>query len=259
MNEPMILTIDAGNSRTKWGVFDSDGELHAHGISLNAELGGEAPAAWRACQRAVISNVAGEAIATALAAMLKPVEITCLWVAASATACGVKNGYAHPQQLGTDRWAALVAAWQHHRVACVVVSAGTALTIDALAVDGQYGIFLGGLIVPGFRLMQESLQRNTAGIEESSGSMQNFPTNTGDALHSGALSAMAGAVASMMFKLQRDSGSQPKCILTGGDALVLASALRSFDQIANNISIADNLVLQGLLAIEKESSRSTAE
>jgi hypothetical protein len=63
----------------------------------------------------------------------------------------------------------------------------------------------------------------------------------------------------MMVKLEKEAGIQPHCILSGGDAVVLADALRSFGKIANNVLIADNLVLQGLLAIERESSRSTAE
>jgi type III pantothenate kinase len=259
----MILAIDAGNSRTKWGVFDSQSglkaELKTHGVCLNAELDIRPPIAWQSCKRAVISNVAGETVTTQLEAILQPLNIPVHWVTASAFACGVRNGYADPQQLGSDRWVALIAAWQHYHAPCVVVNAGTALTVDALTVDGQQGIFLGGLIVPGFKLMQDSLAHNTAGIALAEGQMRGFPDNTADALHTGALSAMVGAVASMMIKLEKDTGSQPRCILSGGDAAMLVSALRSFGQIANNVVIADNLVLQGLLALETEFSRSTAE
>jgi type III pantothenate kinase len=258
MDGNMILAIDAGNSRTKWGVFASDGALQTQGVELNSELGARAPAEWQACSRAVISNVAGEAIAAKLEGLLRPLSIESYQPIASASACGVKNGYTDPQQLGSDRWAAVIAAWQLYRAPCVVANAGTALTVDALAMDNQQGIFLGGLIVPGLRLMQERLASNTVGIAFEEGQMRDFPANTADALHTGALSAMIGAIASMMLKLERDAGIQPRCILSGGDASVLASALRSFGQIANNVVIVDNLVLQGLLALEREFSRSTA-
>jgi type III pantothenate kinase len=259
----MILAIDAGNTRTKWGVFDSqDGlkaELKVHGACLNSELDAQPPVAWHSCKRAVVSNVAGEAVAAKIAALLQPLAIEVRHVAATASACGVKNGYSNPNLLGTDRWAALIAVWQHYHAPCVVVNAGTALTIDALAADDGNGIFLGGLIVPGLRLMQESLVKKTDGIEFNSGEMRTFPANTADAVHTGALSAMVGAIASMMVKLEKDTSTTPHCILSGGDAAVLADALRSFGKIANNVVIADNLVLQGLLALEIESYRSMAE
>ena len=196
-----------------------------------------------------------------LNALLRPLSIPVHWIVAAADACGVKNSYSNPQQLGTDRWAALIAAWQHYHAPCVVANAGTALTVDALALDEetQQGIFLGGLIVPGFRLMQESLTQGTAGIAALPGHSQDFPANTGDALHTGALSAMAGAVESMLVKLQQHEGCQPRCIVSGGDAALLAEALSSRASsrsrgMENNLVIADNLVLQGLLLLERESS-----
>ena len=256
----MILTIDAGNSRLKWGVFDSAGEMKAHGVCMNTELDSKAPVAWRACKRAVISNVAGETVAEKINTLLRPLDIPMRWVVASAQACSVKNSYTEPQQLGTDRWAALVAAWQHYRAPCIVINAGTALTIDALAVDAlgvdkktEHGIFLGGLILPGFSLMQISLTQGTAGIRALPGSSQNFPTNTDDALYTGALSAMVGAVESMVIKLQQREARSPRCVVSGGDATLLAEALKD-SKIANNVVIADNLVLQGLLQLERESA-----
>ncbi len=247
-----ILTIDAGNSRTKWGVFDSAGELKAHGVSLNQELSA-VPVAWRACKRAVVSNVAGDAFAKHLNALLQPLAIPVHWVTATAENCGVKNSYSDPQQLGTDRWAALIAAWQHYHAPCVVANAGTALTVDALGVDKKtgHGIFLGGLILPGFNLMQTSLIKAAPSLAGGSGSMQNFPANTGDALHTGALSAMAGAVESVVIKLQQREAGAPRCIVSGGDAMRLADALNA-SAIVNNVVIADNLVLQGLIELERE-------
>lgn len=249
----MILTIDAGNSRLKWGAFDGAGELRAHGTCPNAELGSEAPVAWRACKRAVISNVAGEVIAEKLDALLRALDTPTHWIVASAQACGVKNSYTTPQQLGADRWAALIAAWRHYHAPCVVVNAGTALTVDALGVGEMagHGIFLGGLIVPGFNLMRMSLTHDTAGIKALPGSSQNFPTNTGNALYTGALSAMVGAVESMLIKLQQRETQSARCVVSGGDAALLAEALKG-SKIANNVMIADNLVLQGLLELERE-------
>ncbi|MDE3011344.1 MAG: type III pantothenate kinase, partial [Pseudomonadota bacterium] len=68
--------------------------------------------------------------------------------------------------MGCDRWAALVGARARGSMATVVVMAGTATTVDALAADGR---FLGGYILPGLRLMPKSLYERTAGIHPGDG------------------------------------------------------------------------------------------
>ena len=248
----MILAIDAGNSRTKWGVFDETGELKAHGVIPNSATSGiPLPVAWQPCKRTIISNVGGKGLEESIRNLLQTLNVPVRWIKSTTQACGVINGYQRPELLGTDRWAALIAAWRHYHAPCVVVSAGTALTVDALG-SGQEGkgIFLGGLIVPGLRLMEECLIKGAADIRKSSGTVQNFPTNTGDAIHTGALSAMAGAVNSVLVKLEQQAKQKPRCILSGGDAAILAEMLEHYE--VEKLVIADNLVLQGLLFLEEE-------
>ena len=79
------------------------------------------------------------------------------------TAAGVRNGYSNPAQLGVDRWLAVIGAFHRHRDACCVVDAGTALTIDGVDATGQH---LGGFIVPGPRLMVESLLTGTSDLAD---------------------------------------------------------------------------------------------
>lgn len=251
----MILAIDAGNSRTKWGVFDNAGKLQAHGTTPNGGLSQmPVPDAWQPCTRAVISNVAGKGVAKCISDLLGPLAQSAHWVKAEAEACGVFNSYQNPERLGTDRWAAVIAAWHQYRAPCVIVNAGTALTVDALGVrkDGR-GVFLGGLIVPGLRIMQESLLNNAADISDIDGGMQYFPISTGDAIFTGALSAMAGAVNSMEVKLEQHAGQTPHCILSGGDASLLQDMLIRFR--IKQLTVADNLVLQGLLLLEQEKGK----
>jgi len=71
---------------------------------------------------------------------------------------GVTNGYRDAGQLGTDRWAALLAAHASLPANQMVANAGTALTVDALRADG---LFMGGLIVPGTALMRACLGGGT--------------------------------------------------------------------------------------------------
>lgn len=248
----MILAIDVGNNRTKWGVFDEAGDLSSQGIIVNDELTSTImPAAWEDCSRAVVSNVAGVEVGRRLGNLMGPLAETALWAKPAAQACNVSNSYEIPERLGMDRWAALIAAWNQYRAPCIVVNAGTALTVDALSMGQQgNGIFLGGLIVPGLQLMKESLAKNTADISQMDGGLQYFPTNTGDAIFTGALSAMAGAVNSMEVKLEQHTGQIPYCIVSGGDATLLHGILVRFR--IKQLTVAEHLVLQGLWLLEKE-------
>lgn len=242
----MKLFIDAGNTRIKWGLRDGEGWV-ARGTLAHGQvpqLAAFLPATIE-ISRAVVSSVAGSQVDAALQAVFDESDIDGTWVRSKSSACGVVNGYAQPEQLGCDRWAALIAAWNLKRSACVVVSAGTALTVDALS---SHGVFLGGLIVPGLEMMKTALSANTAGVPHLDGNLVEFPANTADAVHSGALSAMAGAVRQMIRVLEMREGSEPCILLSGGNAVALQSALGGAGEIV------DNLVLEGLVMISEETA-----
>jgi len=240
----VILAIDAGNSRVKWGLHDGLTWLR-HDSADNRDVGalGEV---WRQLEppaQIVISNVAGGEMRASLARLLSTWAVAPLWVTAQASALGVQNGYDDPAQLGSDRWAALLAAWDVLAAGCLVVNAGTALTVDVLSDQGE---FLGGIIVPGPTAMQHALFANTALPEQPSGCFKLLPTNSADAIHSGALRALAGAVEGMWRELLRSGAREPRCVLSGGAAPLLAELLTL------PIVAVDNLVLEGLVKIARQ-------
>src|ERR1017187_3974066 len=124
--------------------------------------------------RIIISNVGGEAIAQRMLAICAKWAVPVEFVIAQTEQCGVRNTYEVPARLGSDRWAALIAAWKRIGRACLVINCGTATTVDALSDKGE---FLGGLILPGVTLMQQSLTHNTAQLEAEEGRIQDFPRN----------------------------------------------------------------------------------
>jgi type III pantothenate kinase len=241
----MLLVIDIGNTRTKWALADAAGQLQEIEVCLNAEISNVNFPIHQAT-KVVIANVAGEAIAQQITQLLAPLPIH--FATVKAQACGVKNKYA--ANLGIDRWAALVAAWQHTKHATVVVNAGTAITIDAL---GE-GVFLGGSIMPGLHLLRASLSQHTAQLNVVAGTLAEFPINTPDAIETGCLNAVTGAIHLMQKRLEKRSGWLPKLVMSGGDARHIAQALNA--QAANTgtkqVMIIENLVLQGLVLLEKE-------
>lgn len=244
-----LLAIDSGNTRIKWGLHDGSGWLKqgvvAQGKSAPLALLGQEWQGLPEPARIVISNVAGEPARATLSGLFSGWQAAPQWISASAFQCGVRNYYADPSQLGSDRWAALIAAWGQQRCGCLVVNAGTAMTVDALSDTGE---FLGGIIVPGLDLMQKALVTNTASLGSKKGEFQDYPDNTADAIASGAMQALAGAVERMSTSLAATLGHVPDCIISGGAAQLLQPRL--------NLSarVVDNLVLEGLVLIAAEVS-----
>ena len=245
-----VLVIDAGNSRMKWGLRGPRGWVTL-GVTPNSEIGALSLRDWHNLPRparAVGVNVAGEAARVRIEAQLARWRVTPEWLGASEFACGVTNRYAQPAQLGADRWASLVAAWRRSTAtdlfppACVVVNAGTAVTIDALDVDG---VFRGGLIVPGLRLMLASLAENTSNLKVPAGAFRPFPDNTADAIYTGAVQAACGAIEQMRRRIDADPG-HVRCYLAGGAAPEIGLHLDP------PVEVVENLVLEGVLALAGE-------
>ena len=145
--------------------------------------------------------------------------------------------------MGVDRWVAMVGAWAGVQSACLVVDAGTALTIDAIDDDGNH---LGGQIVAGVATMTDALASATSDIPRvkpapgrEASDLGMFARNTAAAVREGAHGAVAGAVDRAIHALQSNA-YEPVVILTGGDASRILNALR--DTPVHR----PHLVLQGL-------------
>lgn len=241
MTDP-LLAIDAGNTRIKWGLWDAGRWLSA-GFADTEDCARLSSKLDHVPQHVIISNVAGREVEAHLVAQLSVAGRGIHVISSLSEQCGVKNGYRNPAQLGTDRWAALIAARRHGFGAKLVVVAGTAMTIDALTAEG---VFLGGVIVPGLMLMHGALQANTAQLGISPGQVDAFPKETGDAIASGAIQASVGAVMRLREALRAHVQAEPECIVSGGAARLL------MPHLPFPAAIQDNLVLDGLVVIANE-------
>jgi type III pantothenate kinase len=254
-----FLAIDIGNTRLKWALYDDpaapdavparQGAVFLETIDHLAETdwaGVPAPSRMLGC------FVAGEAVRRRVEEQMEVWEVEPRWVVPSAAQAGVVNGYEHPHRLGADRWVALIGARARVEAAAaaagepprpaLVVMVGTAVTIDAIDADGR---FLGGLILPGFGLMLRALEMGTAGLKVPTGETVDFPTNTSDALMSGGVFAIAGAIDRQMRRLRdRSGGRAPSLLITGGAAVKLAPTLD------HPFELVDTLIFEGLLRLD---------
>lgn len=149
---------------------------------------------------------------------------------------GVSNSYQQPQTLGVDRWLALLGGHllQPER-SLLIVDAGTAVTIDWLAANGQHG---GGWIMPGLKLQQQAVVKNTAKVFNADifhGRLEpGIDTVTG--LQNGCLAAVLGAI-----RLAWQTSPCDKLILTGGDSKFLKPYLADLPVVTEPL-----LVFHGL-------------
>lgn len=233
------LLIDAGNTRIKVATV-TDGRWSPVQTVLTGDADQLAGCLEGGVQQVWVSNVAGDEVGRAIIAACAVLGLTPRFIASQVEQCGVCNGYEQPAQLGCDRWAALIAAWHHQRRACLVVSSGTATTIDALSARGE---FIGGLILPGIELMQRSLTGAAAQLRQVGGRYADLPRNTADALLSGAVQASCGAIVRQYALL---GVTDAPVLLAGGAAEVLHRHLQL------PVQMMDNPVLQGLSVIAQE-------
>jgi type III pantothenate kinase len=237
----VILAIDAGNSRVKWGWHDGRDWSSLATVSLiefaaaNHDINPFA-ATHENPERIVISNVAGDGAHQLLVNWTSIFEAKPFWLTGEEARCGVTSRYERPRQLGSDRWAALVAARALHPGPCLVVNAGTATTADLLSAEGD---FLGGLILPGVDLMRFVLHEHTGRLPLQEGRFVRMPRNTVDAIESGCRHAQAGAVE----RMYRIAGDGAECLVSGGAGPSL------MEQLGIPCRYVENLVLEGLARI----------
>ena len=251
----MKLLIDAGNTRIKWALVSGEDWLCSGTVpvmradslarEITDQIARQKPATGlRDIRQIWASNVAGEACAGHIRSIGTETSVQPHFIAAGEMQCGVRNGYSEPSQLGSDRWAALIAAWHLVQRACLVVDSGTATTIDALSAQGE---FIGGLILPGVELMQRSLAAAASQLKPASGKYRPFPQNSADALYSGAIQASCGAI-ERQYNLLGDHHAP--LLLSGGAAQALLPCLEQ-GRFGTPPRVVDNLVLQGLLLMAR--------
>jgi type III pantothenate kinase len=170
------------------------------------------------------------------------------YITSSRRACGVTNSYRDTWRLGADRWVSSIGAYSlAGGRAGVIANAGTALTIDAVNAGGRHR---GGAIIPGPKVMVESLLSGTHGIrrraqggDASVRSM--FATDTASALAAGSQFAAAAFIDRAVAEAAQAFRSRPVLFLTGGAAPALERHL------ATRAREVPDLVLRGLAVFAK--------
>ena len=237
-----LLVIDVGNSRVAMGVF-VNGILEA---TKRAEV--KDTAAVKDAIAELWSQISGNADAEVCGASVNTVAIEGIehavmqatekhvqWVGRQID-LPIKVLTAEPKKTGVDRVLNVAAAFEQMQHACVVVDAGTALTIDAC---NEQGAFIGGAIVPGATLMLKSLHEHTTALPQVELKFPAEPigTNTEQAMLSGVVYGIRGMVKEIAEQYALTLGNWPEIICTGGDAKLLFEGWELIHAIAPDLTL----------------------
>ena len=244
----MSLLVDVGNSRIKWAnsnnlTIDNHGSFTLKQLSLGESLDSH----WQQIKNPKhvwISNVAGKDIAHTLSDFIKHKwGINPVFAKVQRERSGVVNGYEDANQLGIDRWLAIVAAWNKYHAPTCIVDCGTAITIDGISQSGRH---IGGLIIPGIDLLLNTLNTATDGINTEAvyTPKLEFGFSTSVCTVNGAGFAVVSLIDKVVEKMQSEQANEICCVITGGYAEKINYLL------AHKFNEEPHLVLHGLCSLK---------
>lgn len=244
----MMLFVDVGNSRIKWSVCKDDILTPQQSFNYQIHsLSEDLSQAWFSLeipwQGIYISNVAGQQVAKILTQWVQNCwGMNASFIKSTRTECGIKNGYKKPEDLGIDRWLALIGARDSYAGLLCVVDCGTAVTIDVLSASNQH---VGGIIMPSTTTMQKSLTKHAHALHVEAKKQDSLPilaTTTQECIQAGTVYPVVAMIEYVMQKAEKQGG-KPTLIVTGGG---ISALLPLFERPYEHVP---ELVLQGLLAL----------
>ncbi len=237
----MILTLDIGNTNIKTALFDGAEMVKYWRLSTNITNTSDeyGITIMNLFQHEGISvkDVEGIVISSVVPTINFTIEHMCqnyfgktpLFIGP-----GVKTGinirYENPRELGSDRIANAVAAYEEYGAPTIFIDFGTATTFGVV---GEGGAFLGGCICPGIKLASEALVTGTAKLPrfELTKPEHVIGRTTLTNLQSGMYYGYVGLVKNIVRKIKQELGQEAKVVATGGMAVMIAEESKAIDTL----------------------------
>ncbi len=252
----MLLVVDVGNTQTHFGVFRGDRtelaedwRFATESESTRDELGaklsnllGLRGLGFADIDASIVSSTVPQ-LPDRWTAMAERYLGHEMLVVGPAIRTGMPIRYDNPREVGADRLANAIAAYERVRDTCVVVDFGTAITYDVVSSAGEY---LGGIITPGAEISIDALYERAAKLPkvELAEPRSLIGKSTVDAIRSGVVFGFAGQVETIVRRLRDELGPETTVIATGGLSRVLVPFVReTIDEVD------DLLTLTGLRLI----------
>jgi type III pantothenate kinase len=264
----MLLAVDVGNTNTVLGLYrlDDGARLTPRGASGPGAERADLAAHWRITTHRAqtvdeygvifvnlfemhgmspkqVSHIIVSSVVPPLDTTLRQVCETYFQIKPLFVEPGIKTGMPvlvdNPSELGADRLADCIAAFERYGGPCIVVDFGTATKFEVISERGEY---LGGAIAPGLGLSADALFSRAARLSrvDIKRPPKVIGTNTVGHLQSGLYYGYIGLVDGILERIFEELGEKPRVIATGGLARMVAEDSHYITEID------DLLTLDGL-------------
>ena len=236
----MYLLIDIGNTRIKWQHRDEKNIIASNSIIVEEFMDLDF-SSIKSIEKIIVSNVNHSVVLDKIKEILAVFK--CPIIEASTISNDyLVNDYEDTKTLGVDRWMAAMGAWKLYQRPLLIINAGTAITIDLIDLDSKdKAHFKGGMILPGIAISLGILNNNTNLIDTEIGQSQYPSLNTKDAVTTGIMTSIQGAVNLVCRKLP----SSLPILLTGGDANLIYE--QAEEDWKSRIKLENDLIFEGLM------------
>jgi len=244
-----LIAVDVGNSRVHFGYFPNFDAKSVSGPTLTfsyltAEPDFAALQAWLPNDNLPWHAVSVHRQAVESLRRFVRAELQSDFQQLTHVELGLATSLPNPEKIGADRLAAALVA-KHMKqpdFAAIVVDAGTAITVDVVSPEG---VFQGGAILPGMRVIAKALAHETDMLPEVMVGLQSPPdpigTNTTKALQSGLYWGAVGAVRETIARTRMQLATDSiQLFLAGGDVKYLAQWMDG------PLDIVSDIVLRGV-------------
>ena len=250
----MILTLDIGNTNIKTALFDGMSMVEYWRVSTNRDMSSDEYGILLlnlfAHKGIDAKQVDGIMISSVVPQINFTIEHMCqnyFGMEPRIIGPGVKTGinikYENPRELGSDRIANAVAAYELYGGPCITIDFGTATSFGAISEKGE---FLGGAICPGLKLAAEALTERAAKLPrfELAKPESVIGRNTVTNMQAGIVYGYIGQINYLVERMKRELGApNARVVATGGLATLVAGE-------SNVIDVMDGLLtLKGLCLI----------
>jgi len=145
--------------------------------------------------------------------------------------------YNNPDEVGADRIANSIAAFEKYKTSLIVVDFGTATTFDSVSTDGEY---LGGAICPGIMISAEALFLKASKLPRVE--IFSFPgkvigKDTASSIRAGIIYGYAGLVNGIVGRMKIEMGTSPKVIATGGLSDIMSDVCDSIEEVEPSLTL----------------------
>ena len=239
----MIFTMDIGNTNIKTALFDGEQMVKYWRISTSrsytSDEYGLIITGLFAHEGIDMKQVEGIAISSVVPTINFTIEHMCLnyfGITPTFIAPGVKTGinirYENPRELGSDRIANAVAAYDEYggEKPVIFIDFGTATTFGVV---DEHGAFLGGAIFPGIKLASEALVSGTAKLPRFALAQPEhvIGRTTLTNLQSGMFYGYVGMVTNLVQQMKKELGKDAVVVATGGMAVLIAEEAKVIDKL----------------------------